>query len=200
MPLLDTQNLVSGLPSLVDVQRLSVDTSDIPRFVLNDADIPVAFGVSLRLTEKGAIDTVVLATPTRVFQIRLTGYPAGAPALVILASILPHQSTFLAGFHFQRLALVLHNHFQVHIRGVDLSTLHSISTFAQLSPAQVASKVFECKVRWDKIHRLWDRNDDDNLCLRAWLSAWYAVCCAPSSVRELIVTIRKTALQIRAPT
>ena len=70
----------------------------------------------------------------------------------------------------------LHKQFDAHVRGVDLTTLHSNSTFKQKTGGDLARDVLSDgskRVRRDRIHKLWDDPKlNDALYIRAWLSAW----------------------------
>ena len=70
-----------------------------------------------------------------------------------------------------RAALLVHRQFGVHVRGVDLSTMHDGSPREQQSAADLARKLWGT-VRAQGILSLWWRHSNKDLCLRAWLSAW----------------------------
>ncbi|KAF5360173.1 hypothetical protein D9758_011319 [Tetrapyrgos nigripes] len=91
------------------------------------------------------------------------------------------RSVLLAGFDMPRLALRLFVHFGYHVKGTDLSTVCSPSQTEAWLPAKVVEAkigIIECMDTF-RINRLWHENNDneENLCLRARLSASLARVC-----------------------
>ncbi|KAF8994651.1 P-loop containing nucleoside triphosphate hydrolase protein, partial [Cyathus striatus] len=77
-----------------------------------------------------------------------------------------------------QIAILLQKAFGVHVRGVDLGTLHSPSTFYPWLPGDVFSKVYQ-HVDVYKVNKLWhgDEQGTTTVCLRAWISARIGVSC-----------------------
>ncbi|TBU26537.1 P-loop containing nucleoside triphosphate hydrolase protein, partial [Dichomitus squalens] len=133
-------------------------------------------GVSLRLSKKGVMEAIAIGTPDTAFLINLTAecyaeksknssHDAG------LAQILNNEHCLLAGFQMPRLALLLHRQTASHVYGIDLSTLHSKFTRKQVSAAELADRHLSNRTNQRAIHALWLRDSDQDICLRAWLSA-----------------------------
>ena len=172
-----TQNIVPGLPADVPFQRLKADSclALLDRLGLSSnatASSPVQVAVSFRLTKGGHIEALALATPTTVFQVTVT---KNAPHRD-LASVLKHPSCLLVAFDMARAALLLHRQFGVHIRGVDLTLLAPDTPNGRKRPhpaVSLAQELFPPPVYNQSICALFYRSTNKDLCLRAWLSAWY---------------------------
>ena len=181
---LSTQKLVPGLPSTISVISLGAQSCGVLRDALNTGTGTKVFGVSLRLSKKGLMEVVALGTPETVFLISLVhDNPAQKrrkqaskakppPDPVSLSHILDNEHCLLAGFQMPRLALLLQRQASAHVYGVDLSTLHAKNKRKQVSAAELADRHLSNRVNQRNIHALWLRDEDDDICLRAWLSAW----------------------------
>ena len=176
MPVLETHNIISGpdIPTQIPVKRLNDRNCEAIQRILKTAEDTITFGVSYRLNKQGHIDAVALATPRNVFHVvvgqEVPSYSPGAGNMP-LARVLQHPRMLLAGIQMPRLSLILAHQLDTHVRGVDLSTLYTDSTFKQDTSAKLAKRVFDL-VRWDRIHRLWDNESNADMWLRSWLCVW----------------------------
>ena len=93
------------------------------------------------------------------------------PSFAALASVLAHPRCLFVAFGMARTALLVHRQLSVHVRGVDLLTMHDKSPQEQQTAADLARKLWGT-VRAQGILSLWWRHSNKDLCLRAWLSAW----------------------------
>ncbi|KAI0740540.1 P-loop containing nucleoside triphosphate hydrolase protein [Earliella scabrosa] len=158
-------------PQRISLHRLTTRTCSVVAKHILENDVE-ALGVSLRVAQDGALSAVVFATSTNVFFVDLAG-TGGAKSgrLNDLQGLLCHSSCVLAGFGMARIALHLYRHCGLSVKGVDLSTLYASSTRTPQSPAEfVSTRIYEGVSR-HQIHKLWYRDEADNLYLRAWLSA-----------------------------
>ena len=161
------------IPSQIPVKRLNARNCEDIQRILKTVEGTVIFGVSLRLNKKGRIDAVALTTPATAFHVVLSQDAALDPPnarAMSLGRVLQHPCVLLAGVHMPRLALILAHQLGTHVRGVDMSTLYTNSTFLQHTPAELVGQVFT-KLQWDRIHRLWDCEANPDMWLRAWLCA-----------------------------
>ncbi|KAI0333215.1 hypothetical protein GY45DRAFT_321072 [Cubamyces sp. BRFM 1775] len=92
-----------------------------------------------------------------------------------------------------RLALNIYRQWNIHIRGVDLSTLFASDSAKPQSPAEFASSRIHPDVRKEKINALWYGDSLEDMCLRAWLSAVLA----ENSIHEIYdaLKVRTTHLE-----
>ena len=142
---------------------------------------------------RGYVDALALATPSQIFHVIIhrrtptpqsdatetpnqSTSPLGSrereDGAVDIARVLDHPRALLVGVHMPRLAVILLRITGGHIRGVDLSTLHSNSTYVQKCPAKLVAHAYQCKVQWDRINKLWCRDHNVDLQRRAWVSSW----------------------------
>ncbi|KAI0359312.1 P-loop containing nucleoside triphosphate hydrolase protein [Trametes cingulata] len=200
MPLLDTRMLVPGLPEAVRVKRISSAGAGCGQLVtLLGLDIGAggetkAVGVSLRLTKKGAIDAIALATETLVVHIVLEG--AAASALpenlkAALARTLSHPECILAGMDMARILLLLHRQSGVHSQGVDLALLCRVANKPPPAPGSMAASVLHEDAKRYPINALWYDHKNDNLHLRAWLTA-----CLAATLHTAVMHARKLRTQV----
>lgn len=134
---------------------------------------PEVLGISLCLSTYGKVDAIAFATSSDVFYIDARAPCKGGHELEELLN--NNSRCVLAGFGMARIALHLHRHCGVHVHGVDLSTLHALSTRSPQSPAELASVRIHDDVRKHPIHALWYHHKQQDVCLRAWLSAVYVI-------------------------
>lgn len=173
MPTVD-QYLIPSLPASLPVKRYKADSCsplvDQLRLASRaEAVAVVPLGISLRLSENGFIEAVSLSTPDEVFQITIAKHSSHAA----LASVLGYQGVLFASFDMARIAILLQRQLGVNIRGVDLATYQYIPS-RQPPAVYLAQKLLSNRVRGTAICAIFYRKSNNDLCLRAWLSAWYA--------------------------
>ncbi|PIL32979.1 hypothetical protein GSI_05097 [Ganoderma sinense ZZ0214-1] len=188
LTVLSTQGLIPGYDETVSVVPAQSGASyTMLHDILNTGSGTKVLGVCLRLSKGGTIEALALGTPTIVFLISFappapTGrkpnkgrkFPHRLAGETNLRRVLEDPHCLLAGFHMPRLALLLHRQTSAHVLGVDLTTLHSKATREHTSAADLASTHLSMRADKHRIHALWLRETDDDLCLRAWLSACLA--------------------------
>ncbi|EJF57438.1 hypothetical protein DICSQDRAFT_69502 [Dichomitus squalens LYAD-421 SS1] len=126
----------------------NVSSRDIGAILSHVSDNDVhALGVSLRLSPKdGTVDVVAFATSSHIFQVSLGDQTSLAGNRRVatgdsLSRLLGNVNCHLAAFDMARVALHLYKQCNVHVQGIDLSTL--FSGIAESSPDALdsASKV-----------------------------------------------------------
>lgn len=185
LTILDTQGLIPGYDETVSIIPLQSASCGMLDDILNTGSGTKVLGACLRLSKTGTIEALALGTPTVVFLIsfapttstgrrpnRNRGRNLPAVGGVNLGKVLENPCCLLAGFHMPRLALLLHRQTSAHVYGVDLTTLHSKATREHVSAADLADRHLSMRADKHRIHALWLREEDDDICLRAWLSAW----------------------------
>ncbi|KAI0365889.1 hypothetical protein BV20DRAFT_1027212 [Pilatotrama ljubarskyi] len=186
MPSLNTRNLVPGLPGTVPVKRLSSTGTGCDQLVTLlglDRDTPVAqakaVGVSLRLTKKGSIDAIAFATETHIVHVVVDGNAAQPEAGKAslrgrLSRLLSHSECVLAGFDVARILLLLHRQFELHSQGVEIGLVRRGKSKASPSPGSLACDVLHENAQKYRINALWYDHSNENLHLRAWMTACLA--------------------------
>ncbi|KAI1784394.1 P-loop containing nucleoside triphosphate hydrolase protein [Ganoderma leucocontextum] len=198
---LSTQGLVPGYEETISVISLQSRTCNILHDTLNSGHGTKVLGVCLRLSKRGAIEALALGTPTVVFLVSFNQNtsPGRRPKKgrnpppsgdFNLGRILENPHCLLAGFHMARIALLLHRQTSTHVYGIDLTTLHSKSTREHVSAADLASTHLSLRVDKHRIHSLWLGESDDDICLRAWLSACLAEKCIEAIAKAAKVDTR----------
>ncbi|KAM5545226.1 hypothetical protein V8D89_001337 [Ganoderma adspersum] len=165
------------IPSYLDIAPRSIslrklgakDIGVITKHILEN-DIPI---LGLSRGKEGQIDVVAFATRTHIFHVCLK-QTSPSKCSDHLSQLLASTRCQLAAFDMARLALHLYNRCGVRVRGVDLSTLFSISTAAPNTPAELVSTKLSPNVNQHRIHPIWYNDSIENVCLRAWLSALIA--------------------------
>ena len=132
-------------------------------------------GVSLSLSAEG-VDAIAFSSISTVFYIRTTRMSTIRQGrLLPLAPLLNGELACLAGFSMARLAIHVKRDLELHVRGVDLSTILSPSTRAPWSTAEFIYKRIDPSRDRFRIFELWypavDDKELERLCLRAWVSA-----------------------------
>lgn len=184
LTILSTQGLIPGYDETISVVPLQSHSCKTLRDILDAVSDTKVLGVCLRLSKKGSIEALALGTPTVVFLIsfappspprrsRKKGRNSPLSRDIHLGQVLENPHCLLAGFHMPRIALLLHRQTSAHVYSVDLTTLHSKATHKHVSAADLADAHLSTRVDKHRIHALWLRDSDDDICLRAWLSAWY---------------------------
>ncbi|TBU59568.1 P-loop containing nucleoside triphosphate hydrolase protein [Dichomitus squalens] len=156
----------------------NVSSRDIGAILSHVSDNDVhALGVSLRLSPKdGTVDVVAFATSTHIFQVSLGDQTSLAGNRRVatgdsLSRLLGNVNCHLAAFDMARVALHLYKQCNVHVQGIDLSTLFSGLDGSPDTPAELAYKKVHPDVNRHRIHAAWYRDEVKDVCLRAWLSA-----------------------------
>ncbi|KAI0644849.1 P-loop containing nucleoside triphosphate hydrolase protein [Trametes meyenii] len=179
------QSLISSylgrdVPNIIFVHQLSLADLGPLTARLEGSAAPTC-GIALHVSkDSDAIGAVAFATSTEVFYISPTDPVASSRAGTArtgrsnLARILDGSLAILAGFGMARLALHLHHQWGLPVHGVDLSTLFTPSTRNPDSAAEFASRRIHPSVNKGKIHAVWYGDNVDDVCLRAWLSAFLA--------------------------
>ncbi len=180
---LSTQGLIPGYGDTIFVKHLQSASFNTLHDILDAGSGTKVLGICLRLSKRGSIEALALGTPTVVFLVSFAptsstgrrpkkGWNSPPSGEVNLGQILESPHCLLAGFHMPRIALLLHRQTSAHIYGVDLTTLHSKTTREHVSAADLADRHLSMHADKHRIHALWLRETDDDICLRAWLSAW----------------------------
>nr|VWO99306.1 GPI-anchored CFEM domain protein B [Ganoderma boninense] len=204
LSVLSTQDLIPGYDETVSVIPFQSGAGcTMLHNILNTGSGTKVFGVCLRLSKAGTIEALALGTPTVVFLISFappapTGrrrhssrhFPHHLAGEANLGKVLENPHCLLAGFHMPRLALLLHRQTSAHVFGVDLTTLHSKATREHTSAADLASTRLSMRADKHRIHALWLREGDDDICLRAWLSACLAEKCIDAIEKAAKVNTR----------
>ncbi|KAH9888514.1 hypothetical protein C8Q73DRAFT_655707 [Cubamyces lactineus] len=166
------QNFLPNHPDIIHVHHMKLeDMRTVTDRILCDEG-PSVCGVSIRMSkESDGIYAIAFATATDVFSVTLGGEHLKNHARAWLVRILSNEYCTLAGFSMARLALTLYRQGNIHVRGVDLSTLFAIDSAKPQSPADFASSRIHPDARAEKIHALWYGDSIEDMCLRAWLSA-----------------------------
>ncbi|KAM5545183.1 hypothetical protein V8D89_001294 [Ganoderma adspersum] len=201
LTILNTQGLIPGYDETVSVIPLQPTSCRMLDDILNTGSGTQVLGVCLRLSKTGTIEALALGTPTVVFLISFVpttstgrrpnrGWISPPVGEVILGKVLENPRCLLAGFHMPRLALLLHRQTSAHVYGVDLTTLHSKATREHVSAADLAGTHLSMRADKHRIHALWLREDNDDICLRAWLSACLAERCINAIMKAAKVDTR----------
>ncbi|KAK7444835.1 hypothetical protein VKT23_015152 [Stygiomarasmius scandens] len=149
---------------------------------------PPTIGISISQGAEGIINSIALATTENVFLIDITVETSSGK---ISSDAIPFENVFkqllaapnatapfLVGFDMPRLALRLFVLLGYHIKGVDLSTVCSPGGEAWI-PSKIVSAKFG-NIDDFRVNSLWHENNEseENLCLRAWLSAIVGQACS----------------------
>ncbi|KAI0644790.1 P-loop containing nucleoside triphosphate hydrolase protein, partial [Trametes meyenii] len=186
---LSTRDLVPGLPETVPVWYMELSTCRSLGALLglgtgrNLAQVEVkAVGVSLRLSEKGAIHAIALATTQRVVQITVDVHtPVDSSAGNLsdgvrdLVNTLARPHCLLFGVAMMRAAILIRQQLGADSQSVDLPTLYSrLVREGVPPPGRIASEVLHGRAKTYDINALWYCSSSKDLCLRAWISACIA--------------------------
>jgi hypothetical protein len=163
------QYILPGYPPTVPVYHFRHGQSaEVLRRLLNLN--PATVGLSIRLSSKGIVDCLALATSQEVLLVKLE---TGSTELISLAF---DGSRFtLAAFDMAQLALHIYRNLKQRVQGVDLSTLMAPSTRKPWQPSRFVQRFFP-DVRVIDIDQFWDGDREcgfQEICIRAWLSARY---------------------------
>ena len=156
-------------------------------------------GLSLRISPRdSSVDVVAFATSTHVFQVSLTDQASQAgtrrlPTDDSFARLLGNMNCHLAAFDMARVALHLYGQCRVNVKGVDLSTLFATSDGSPDPPAKLACDKLHPDVNQHRIHAAWYRDEVQDVCLRAWLSAVCALLLSHVYILCLTVVSRSIA-------
>ncbi|KAH9925859.1 P-loop containing nucleoside triphosphate hydrolase protein, partial [Epithele typhae] len=127
-----------------------------------------SIGVACRLSKRGKLNLIALATPYAIFSLALLfESDATTYAASDIASLVGDPARPLVAFGMERIALHIHRRFQTRTVGVDLVTMNG----KPRSPAQWAAEVLPSQVLKPRVHELWYTENVECVCLRAWLAA-----------------------------
>lgn len=154
-------------PTRIPVRRyLSHEVEKLVQAVqLHGASV---LGVSLQLSVDATIDTLALANKDRIYLLDLQ---AKLPRARRLQELFYCKDCPLVSFDMARVALQLYRVLGCHSIGVDLGTLASPSTRDSWSPQTFIRNRINPDVNRHDFNTIWFGQGEDNLCLRAWLSA-----------------------------
>lgn len=181
---LDTKSLVprAGLPKSINVVHLEHRQCKALQDVITSrlGTSKVVFGVCLRVSKRGAIEAIALATPTTAFLIaggrKVSHHKKGSATFTIdLNHVLADPKCLLAGANIARLALLMNRDTGAHVSGLEALLLPAKTDHrdAQVTVADLVATHLSQSVQKRDIHALWLRNGNSDLCLRAWLLARY---------------------------
>jgi len=159
------------------LQSGSVSTSVLP------------IGIAYHIDSEGKIDFICLSNLHLVFVISFDQYHNDRQHPSTHFADLLHASDDVArrneepeiclvGFSFPRTAIHVNHVTQRHVRGVDLSTLFSPNPREPWSPSRIVKERVESGGNAWNIASLWlgdERTAERNICLQAWLAAWYVL-------------------------
>ena len=143
-------------------------------------------GIAYHIDSEGQIDFMCLSNLHLVFVISFDRYHNDKPHPSTHFADLLHSrddgapgneaEICLVGFSFPRTAIHVNRVTQRHVRGADLSTLFGPNPREPWSPSKIVKeRVHPSANAWD-IACLWlgdERTAERNVCLQAWLAAWY---------------------------
>ncbi|KAI9063965.1 P-loop containing nucleoside triphosphate hydrolase protein [Trametes sanguinea] len=206
MPALDPHRLAKVIPGFAEAEipykRLSLDQCNRLGTLLSlgRGTEAQAVGVSLRLSEKGAITSVAFATEALVIQINTevpkssSGF-ARADTFKGIANTLNNSRCLLVGVGMQRIALLLRHQLQADCTAVDLTTLFpDLVERGVPSPGEIAQEVLSSRAQVFKINALWHHETNNDLCIRAWLVA----CIGCRSLQRLKASAKLRTGHLRA--
>ncbi|KAL1940377.1 hypothetical protein VTO73DRAFT_8949 [Trametes versicolor] len=178
MPSLDTRKLVPGLPEAINVKRVPSRNYDTLGALLapGQGAKARALGVSLRLSKKGSVESIALATETLIVQLTVessnnNGQSSGSSGSS-LSGVLNHPRLVLVGVGMAPILLLLHRQLNLRARGIDLPIMfEELAERGFPSPGDIACEKLHFGARKFAINALWYRHNNDELCLRAWLCA-----------------------------
>lgn len=174
MPSLGTRKLVPGLPEAVSVKRVSSSQYGTLGTLLGlgQGAEERTLGVSLRLSKKGVIDSIALATETLIFQLNVDSNTV-QHGVSGLYAVLNDPRNIVVGVGMSRILLMLHRQLDLRARGADLPVMFIRLVEKGLPcPGDIVRDQLGSQARKYAINALWYGQSNDDLCLRAWLSAW----------------------------
>lgn len=162
------QTLLPSYPGRLEVRRIASEITWNTKVFMTAFLNAEVLGVSVGLTSNGHVASVAFATTSDVI---LCTSDATEPGGRFIKSLL-HSSVALAAFGMQRVALQIYMDLDHHIQGVDLSTLFAKSTIEPMLPSKVLREKLSA-YRTQEVDELWEDKEEDSVCFRAFLSAWY---------------------------
>ena len=145
----------------------------------DDHYLPI--GIAIQQSSTGSVEAVVLATTLTAFVISFDecgDFPMDKLFKDLFGNSCQDFDLHLVGFGMAHMAVHVHSATSFYVQGVDLSTLFSPDARQSWNPAKVVAHRNSLKVEPGKINGLWNGEDGmEQVCLRAWLSAWCAVSC-----------------------
>lgn len=171
------QNLIQKFPSTVNIHSFHHSKAGEAARRICTTNPPV-IGLSIRISQKGAIDLIALAESQDVYLIDVKDIKGVTPPALNLRGILGRGRLTIASFEMAHVALYVYRDLNEHVQGVDLSTLLSLSTRTPWKASKfIAQKVFLDANRTN-IDQLWEGDVEAGhreTCLRAWISAKYVI-------------------------
>ena len=186
------QNILSGgkYPRTIIVRHVSPDDAarqltQSPTNISPGLDT-IFIGISYHISDTGTADFICLASLTHAFI--LSVHPRTKSGSRLFAALLqsgviedhdisapsPVIEICLAGFGMARIAVQVRQATEFHVRGVDLSSLHT-NTWEPWAPSKFIAERVDTKVDRFAVARLWMGNQDSaerDTVLQAWLAAW----------------------------
>jgi hypothetical protein len=193
-----SQNLLGGgIPSSIPVRSFSRQDAREPAGLLEAFDGCPVLGVAVRLSAKGHVNLLALASPDRIYLLTTGSTDAEKfPANASLGELLGGSCTTVAGFEMAKLAIHIYNDLQCDVRGVDLSTLFSPCPRKAWEPSDFAAKRMSSDINSHNIYNVWDDSNEkrsgDHACLRAWFSARS---CPSLDFQDVLLTFFNRAAQ-----
>lgn len=165
------QDVLTSYPQSIAVHSYSSAEASHAAWLIGKLNATL-LGISVALNDQHKVTTLALATTRDIVLVDVAVGATGSGGSQ-LARLL-YGSVALAGFRMERVALQIHHVLDVHVRGVDLSTLFSTSTMEPWAPAKaVEEKMFQSDTR--SVESAWASDDESNVALRAFISAWCVV-------------------------
>jgi regulator of nonsense transcripts 1 len=113
-----------------------------------------------------------------VISVEADSYLGLLPSDDSFGRLLLGTAGLLVGFDMAKLALRLHRDLKLPVLGIDLSTLFSKNTREPWRPSQFINAKVSPSINKFQVDNLWNSANEQgnrNVCLRAWLSAWYVL-------------------------
>ena len=133
-------------------------------------------GIAIQQSSTGSVEAVVLATTLTAFVIFFDergDFPMDKAFEDLFRNSCQDFDLHLVGFGMAHMAVHIHSATSLYVQGVDLSTFLSPDARQSWNPAKVVTHRSSLKVEPGKINGLWNgENGMEQVCLRAWLSAW----------------------------
>jgi hypothetical protein len=196
------QNLLPGYRTKqIQISKYSRrHAGEAVRLLLRLADLHdaryLSVGIAIQQSPTGSVEAVVLATTLTAFVIFFDErgvFPMDKPFEDLFRNSCQDFDLHLVGFGMAHMAVHVHSATSFYVQGVDLSTFFSPDARQSWNPAKVVSHKNSLKVEQGKINGLWNGEDGiDQVCLRAWLSAW----CVVSFLSRFICEDKDVALAL----
>jgi len=176
-----SQNTIPCAPR--DIALSSFDATDILDAVAYIRKFkPPSAALSVRLSPAGLVDTITLATPSRVVSVLWDPDAVVHTGLqkTAVSALFSDPKLVFVGFGMAHIALLLWSSFGCHVRGVEVSALSAVpdSKSYGLSPDAFIHHRVSDKVSQRAVHDLWEGThapqglrDASTTCYQAWITA-----------------------------